>query len=58
MKTAHASNRSQTHRKASWLSRWFLSFGLSLLSTFSAIPAVGAERIAFFYPPFGEFYIA
>lgn len=33
--------------------------GLGMLSTaLSAVPALGAERIAFFYPPFGEFSIS
>ncbi|MBG1265819.1 alpha/beta hydrolase [Nostoc sp. WHI] len=32
--------------------------GLGLLSTFlTATPGLGAERISFFYPPFGEFYL-
>ncbi|MEH2296030.1 alpha/beta hydrolase [Nostoc sp.] len=33
--------------------------GLGLLSTFfTATPGLGAERISFFYPPFGEFYLS
>ncbi|MEP0854161.1 MULTISPECIES: alpha/beta hydrolase [Cyanophyceae] len=41
------------------VSRFFFSLCLGILSTaLSAIPAFGAERIAFFYPPFGEFYIS
>ena len=40
-------------------SRFFFSLCLGILSTaLSAIPAFSAERIAFFYPPFGEFYIS
>ncbi|WP_229415180.1 alpha/beta hydrolase [Moorena bouillonii] len=40
-----------------WLTRFSLSLGLSLVSTFSAIPALGAERITFFVSPFGQFNI-
>ncbi|MBN3952142.1 MAG: alpha/beta hydrolase [Nostoc sp. NMS7] len=33
--------------------------GLGLLSTFfTATPGLGAERISFYYPPFGEFYLS
>ncbi|WP_448269112.1 alpha/beta hydrolase [Nostoc sp. DSM 114159] len=33
--------------------------GLGFLSTFlTATPGLGAERISFYYPPFGEFYLS
>ncbi|MBN3869597.1 alpha/beta hydrolase [Nostoc sp. JL33] len=33
--------------------------GLGMLSTFlTATPGLGAERISFYYPPFGEFYLS
>ncbi|MCC5607784.1 alpha/beta hydrolase [Nostoc sp. CHAB 5834] len=33
--------------------------GLGLLSTFlTATPGLGAERLSFYYPPFGEFYLS
>ncbi|MEH1845664.1 MAG: alpha/beta hydrolase [Nostoc sp.] len=33
--------------------------GLGLLSTFlTATPGLGAQRISFYYPPFGEFYLS
>ena len=33
--------------------------GLGVLYTFlTAIPGLGAERISFFYPPFGEFSLS
>lgn len=35
----------------------YLSFGI-LSTVLSTIPALGAERIAFSYPPFGEFYLS
>ena len=35
----------------------YLSLGM-LSTALSAVPALGAERIAFFYPPFGEFSIS
>jgi len=35
----------------------YLSLGI-LSTALTTIPALGAERIAFFYPPFGEFYIS
>lgn len=51
--------RKKTKGRFSWLcSRFSLTLGLGLLSIFNAIPAWGAERIAFLYPPFGEFYIS
>lgn len=39
-------------------SRLSCGLGLTMLSALWAIPALGAERIAFFYPPFGEFSIS
>ncbi|MGB7443544.1 MAG: alpha/beta hydrolase [Coleofasciculaceae cyanobacterium] len=52
----------QKKQNPSWFSRQIASFSLSLgLGIFSfalgAIPSYAAERIAFVYPPFGEFYI-
>lgn len=35
----------------------YLSFGI-LSTALSAIPALGAERLTFSYPPFGEFYLS
>lgn len=35
----------------------YLSFGI-LSTALTAIPALGAERIAFSYPPFGDFYLS
>ncbi len=34
------------------------ALGFGIVSTFSAIPAFGAERISFFYPPFGQFSVS
>ncbi|NET59287.1 MAG: alpha/beta hydrolase [Symploca sp. SIO2E6] len=45
-------------RFSRWCSRLAFSLGLGILATFSATPALGAEQIAFWYAPFGEFYIA
>ncbi len=39
-------------------SRFSVSLGMGLLTTLCAIPAFGAERIAFSSPPFGEFYVS
>jgi len=43
-----------------FLMKKFLRYlGLGLLSTFlTATPGLGAERISFYYPPFGEFYLS
>ncbi|NES22374.1 MAG: alpha/beta hydrolase [Symploca sp. SIO3E6] len=35
-----------------------LALGLGISTTFRATPALGAEQIAFWYTPFGEFYIS
>ncbi len=35
----------------------YLSFGI-LSAALNAIPALGAERLTFSYPPFGEFYLS
>ena len=41
------------------MKKFFRYLGLGLLSTFlTATPGLGAERISFFYPPFGEFYLS
>ncbi|MBE9125648.1 alpha/beta hydrolase [Coleofasciculus sp. LEGE 07092] len=40
------------------MQKFSLAFGLGILALLSAIPALGAERIKFFYPPFGEFSIS
>lgn len=36
---------------------WLFSIALSIISNFYLQPAIAAERLAFSYPPFGEFYI-
>lgn len=40
------------------LSQFGFFFSLGLLSALGATPALSAERIAFSYPPFGEFYLS
>jgi len=45
-------------RFSRWCSRLAFSLGLGIFATFSATPALGAEQIAFWYAPFGEFYIS
>jgi predicted dienelactone hydrolase len=40
------------------LSQFSFSLSLSLLSAIGATPALSADRIAFSYPPFGEFYLS
>ncbi|MHC5828676.1 MAG: alpha/beta hydrolase, partial [Nostoc sp.] len=41
------------------MKKFFRYLGLGLLSTFfTATPGLGAERISFDYPPFGEFYLS
>ncbi|MEH1939367.1 MAG: alpha/beta hydrolase [Nostoc sp.] len=41
------------------MKKFFRYLGLGLLSTFlTATPGLGAERISFFYPPFGEFSLS
>ncbi|NEP09575.1 MAG: alpha/beta hydrolase [Symploca sp. SIO2C1] len=41
-----------------WCSQLAFSLGLGIFAAFSATPVLGAERIAFWYSPFGEFYIS
>ena len=41
------------------MKKFFRYLGFGLLSTFlTATPGLGAERISFYYPPFGEFYLS